>query len=65
MGRMAKLTFQERGVRVLALASIFVMMACGGGGGGGTGEGGSGLAGKLGTGGSGGKGGAGGTISTG
>jgi hypothetical protein len=66
MERMANLTFHARGVRVLALASIFVMVACGGGGGGGTGEGGTGVAGKLGTGGSGGKGGgAGGTISTG
>ncbi len=65
MERMANLTVQARGVRILALASIFTMMACGGGGGG-TGEGGAGVAGKLGTGGAGGKGGgAGGSISTG
>jgi hypothetical protein len=65
MERMANLTFQARGVRLLALASIFTIVACGGGGGG-TGEGGSGVAGKLGSGGSGGKGGGvGGSISTG
>ena len=65
MEGMANLTFSARGVRALALASIFALMACGGGGGG-TGEGGAGVAGKLGTGGAGGKGGgAGGSISTG
>ena len=62
MERMTNLTLQARGVQALALASIFAMMACGGGGGGGTGEGGAGVAGKLGTGG---KGGSGGVISTG
>ena len=54
MERMANLTFQSRGVRILALASIFAITACGGGGGGG--EGGTGEAGKLGTGGAGGRG---------
>jgi len=61
MEGMANLTVQARGVRFLALASIFAMMACGGGGEGGTG----GEAGKLSTGGAGGKGGGGGSISTG
>ncbi len=62
MEGMANLNFRARGVRFLALASIFTMMACGGGGSG-TGEGGSsGEAGKLAAGG---KGGAGGSVSTG
>ena len=63
MDRMANLPAQRRGVRILAVASIFALMGCGGGGGGGTGEGGSGVAGKLGTGG--GKGGSGGVTGTG
>ena len=53
MERMANLTVQARGVRILALASIFGLVACGGGTTD-TGEGGAGVAGKLGTGGSGG-----------
>jgi hypothetical protein len=64
MEGMASLTFQARGVRLLALGSMFALMSCGGGGGGGdTGEGGAGVAGKLGTGGV--AGGSGGVISTG
>jgi len=64
MERMANLTVQARGVRILALASIFGLVACGGGGTD-TGEGGAGAAGKPGTGGAGGKGGSGGMVSTG